>query len=78
MCIKSQQRFKVKSKIQILVIGERGRSKLERVKIKRGMGYQDQVTENGNITSVKLILNKIFERKSDFAALKDKKFQNLN
>ena len=48
--ILSQQRFKVKSKIQILVIGERGRSKLERANIKRGMGYQDQVTENDNRT----------------------------
>ena len=48
--IQSQQRFKVKSKIQILVIGERDRSKLERANIKRGIGYQDQVTENDTLS----------------------------
>ena len=47
--IQSQQRFKVKSKIQILGIGERGRSKLERANIKRGIGYQDQAKGNESI-----------------------------
>ena len=48
--IQSQQRFKVKSKIQILGIGERGRSKLERANIKSGMGYQDQAKGNDTIS----------------------------
>ena len=48
--IQSQQRFKVKLKIQILVIGERGRSKLERANINRGMGYQDQAKGNDTIS----------------------------